>query len=59
MRILTKDEKSALIFLTASTLAATAISAYLAINTQRKNENILSNKIQIIHTGGEIEENFK
>ena len=59
MRILTKDEKSALIFLTVSTLAATAISAYLAINTQRKNENILSNKIQIIHTGGEIEGKFK
>jgi L-asparaginase len=59
MRLLTQDEKSTLILLTTAALAATAISVYLGINTQRKNENILSNKIHIIHTSGEIENEFK
>jgi L-asparaginase len=59
MRILTKDEKSTLIFLTISALIATAISVYFSINTQRKNEEILVNKIQIIHTGGDIDKDFK
>jgi len=59
MMILTKDEKCTLIFLIISAFIATAISVYLSINTQRKNEEILINKIQIIHTGGDIDNNFK
>ena len=59
MRFLTQREKSTLVFLTTSALVATAVTIYLGLNIQHKNEQILSNKIHIIHTGGEIEENFR
>jgi len=59
MRLLTQDEKSTLILLMTATFAAIAISVYLSINIQKKNDHILSNKIHIIHTGGEVENKFK
>ena len=59
MRLLTQNEKSTLIILMTATLAAIAISVYLSINIQKKNDHILYNKIHIIHTGGEVEDKFK
>jgi len=58
MKFLTKDEKSTLIFLTTAALGATAVSIYLGVNIQKNNEDILSNRIHVIHTGGEIEDEF-
>ena len=58
MRFLTQREKSTLVFLTTAALIATVVTIYLGVNIQQKNENILYNKIKIIHTGGEIDENF-
>ena len=59
MRLLTQQEKSTLILLTTATLAATVITVYFSINIEKKNKHILSSKIHIIHTGGEIETKFK
>jgi L-asparaginase/Glu-tRNA(Gln) amidotransferase subunit D len=59
MRLLTQDEKSTLILLTTATLAAIAITLYFSINIEKRNKHILSSKIHIIHTGGEIETKFK
>jgi L-asparaginase len=59
MKFLTKDEKSKLIFLITAALGATAISIYLSVNIQKNNEDILSNKIHVIHTSGEIEDEFR
>jgi L-asparaginase len=59
MKILTKEEKSAINFLIIAALVATVVTVYFNINIQKNNENILINKIQIIHTGGEINEKFK
>lgn len=58
MRFLTQREKSTLVFLTTAALIATVVTIYLGVNIQQKNENIIYNKIKIIHTGGEIDENF-
>ena len=58
MRLLTQNEKSTLIFLTTSAMCAIAVSIYLGVNIQRKKEDILSNKIYLMHTGGEIEKDF-
>lgn len=59
MQFLTQREKSSLVFLIAGAMIATVITIYLGVNIQRMNEDILSNKIHVIHTGGEIEENFR
>lgn len=58
MRFLTQREKSSLVFLISGALIATVLTIYLGVNIQQMNEEILSNKIHVIHTGGEIEENF-
>ena len=59
MQFLTQREKSTLVFLITGSLIATVVTIYLGVNIQRMNEDILSNKIHVIHTGGEIEENFR
>ncbi len=59
MRFLTQDEKVTLILLITGALVMVVTSVYLGINSQRKREELLNSKIHIIHTGGEIERNFK
>lgn len=54
MQFLTQREKSTLVFLITGAMIATVVTIYLGVNIQQKNEK----KINIIHTGGEIEENF-
>jgi L-asparaginase len=58
MHFLTQREKSSLVFLISGALIATVLTIYLGLNIQQMNEKILSNKIHVIHTGGEIEEHF-
>jgi predicted small secreted protein len=58
MQFLTQREKSTLVFLITGAMIATVVTIYLGVNIQRMNEDILSNKIHVIHTGGEIEESF-
>ncbi len=58
MQFLTQREKSTLVFLITGAMIATVVTIYLGVNIKRMNEDILSNKIHIIHTGGEIEESF-
>jgi L-asparaginase len=59
MRFLTQEEKVILILLITGSLIMLVVSVYMGVNTQRKNEDILSNKIHVVHTGGEIEHDFK
>jgi len=58
MQFLTQREKSSLVFLITGAMIATVVTIYLGVNIQQMNEKILSNKIHVIHTGGEIEESF-
>ena len=55
MKFLSQQEKQALVFLTTAALASTAVSIYLGVNTHQKTKNVVSKKIYIIHTCGNIE----
>ena len=59
MKFLSQEEKQALVFLTTAALASTVVSIYLGVNTHQNSEKIVSKKIYIIHTCGNIEKNFK
>jgi len=59
MKFLTQHEKQTLVFLTTAALATTVITIYFALNTRQENEQVLFRKIHIIHTGGEINSDFK
>jgi L-asparaginase len=59
MKFLSQQEKQALVFLTTAALASIVVTIYLGLNTHQKNENLVSKKIYIIHTSGNIDNNFK
>jgi len=59
MKFLSQQEKQALVFLTTAALASIVVTIYLGLNTHQNNENLVSKKIYIIHTSGNIDNNFK
>ena len=59
MRFLTQDEKVILVLFVTTALVMLAVSLYLGTNVQLKKEDILSNKIHVIHAGGDIEPDFQ
>uniref|UniRef100_A0A6C0H2Z0 Asparaginase n=1 Tax=viral metagenome TaxID=1070528 RepID=A0A6C0H2Z0_9ZZZZ len=59
MKFLTQEEKQILVFLTTAAIASTVVSIYFGVNIQQENEEVSSKKIHIIHTGGDIDGNFK
>lgn len=59
MKFLSQKEKQALVFLTTAALASIVVSIYFGLNTHQKNQNLISKKIYIIHTSGNIDNNFK
>lgn len=59
MRYLTQNEKMFLVLLITAALIMTAVSMYFGTNVQRKNQDVINNKIYIIHTGGDIEPDFE
>lgn len=59
MRYLTSNEKVTLVLLIMGALIMLTISIFLGINNTSPEQNLLNNKIRVIHTGGEIEPDFK
>jgi len=59
MKFLSQKEKQTLVFLTTAALASIVVSIYLGLNTRQNNQNFVSKKIYIIHTSGNIDNNFK
>jgi L-asparaginase len=59
MRYLRQQEKILLVLLIVAALVALVVSVYLGINNPSKEKEQLNNRIRVIHTGGEIEPNFK
>jgi len=59
MKFLTQEEKQTLVLLTTAALAATVVSIYLGVNTHQDNDGVISTKIHIIHTGGDVDNDFK
>jgi L-asparaginase len=54
-----QNEKVTLVFLIVAALVMVMVSIYLGVNSQFKSKELLNSKIHVIHTGGEIENNFK
>lgn len=59
MKFLMQNEKLTLVLLIITAMIMIAVSIYLSMNFQNKNKELINSKIHVIHTGGEIEHNFK
>lgn len=59
MTLLRQNEKVVLLIYVILAIIMLCTSLYLATSIQNKNKTLLSNKINVIHTGGDIEEDFK
>lgn len=59
MKFLTQNEKVTLVLLIVIALVMVVVSIYLGINSKFKSKELLNTKIHVMHTGGDIEHNFK
>ena len=59
MTLLRQNEKVVLLIYVTLSIIMLGISLYLSTSVQNNNKTLLSNKIYVIHSGGDIEENFK